>query len=79
MADEEMDQLADLHGLPGRDAAYALASAQVPLRRPAEPHEVAAVVAFLASGHASAVSGAVLTVDGGANAVDLPSIAFDPP
>src|ERR1700691_55504 len=77
MADEEMDQLAAQHGLPDRDAAYALATAQVPLRKPAEPAEVAAVVAFLASGHASAVSGAVLTVDCGGTAVDLPSIAFD--
>jgi meso-butanediol dehydrogenase/(S,S)-butanediol dehydrogenase/diacetyl reductase len=73
----EMDMLAGLHGLAGRDAAYTLASAQVPLRRPAEPAEVAAVIAFLASEHASAVAGAVLTVDGGATAVDLPSIAFD--
>jgi meso-butanediol dehydrogenase / (S,S)-butanediol dehydrogenase / diacetyl reductase len=77
MADVEMDMLADQHGLAGRDAAYTLASAQVPLRRPAEPAEVATVIAFLASEHASAVAGAVLTVDGGATAVDLPSIAFD--
>ncbi|HTZ24437.1 MAG TPA: SDR family oxidoreductase [Streptosporangiaceae bacterium] len=79
MADEEMDQLGTLHRLAGRDAAYALATAHVPLRRPAEAGEVASVVAFLASRHASAMTGAMLTVDCGSTAVDLPTIAFDPP
>ena len=37
----------------------------IPLGRPGEPHEVAAVVAFLVSDEASYVSGAVIPVSGG--------------
>jgi meso-butanediol dehydrogenase/(S,S)-butanediol dehydrogenase/diacetyl reductase len=77
MADEEMDELMRLRGLADRESAYMLATAQVPLRRPADPAEVAAVIAFLASPDASAVTGAILTVDCGATAVDLPTTAYD--
>jgi meso-butanediol dehydrogenase / (S,S)-butanediol dehydrogenase / diacetyl reductase len=77
MADEEMDVLMALRRLADRDAAYTLATEHVPLRRPADADEVAAVIAFLASADASAVTGAVLTVDCGATAVDLPTTAYD--
>ena len=68
----------DPQGRPDRMAAYALASRDVPLRRPATADEVAAAVAFLAGPEASAISGVVLPVDGAAGAVDLPTLAFDP-
>jgi NAD(P)-dependent dehydrogenase (short-subunit alcohol dehydrogenase family) len=76
MADEQMQVLADKHGLATTDDAYALVTKDVPLGRPAEAEEVADAVLYLASSRARMVNGTFLMVDGGASAVDLPTIAF---
>jgi len=75
MGDADMDGLAELHGTD-REGAYGLAHTSVPLRRPAEPEEIASVVAFLLSEEAAYVSGAEVPVDGGAAVVDVSGTAW---
>lgn len=76
MADEQMEVLVEKHKLASVAEAYALVTKDVPLGRPASAEEVANAVCFLASGEAAMINGAILTVDGGAGTVDLPTLAF---
>jgi meso-butanediol dehydrogenase/(S,S)-butanediol dehydrogenase/diacetyl reductase len=69
MGDSDMDELAEAHGID-REAAYERAHQQNPLGRPAQPEEIADVIAFLASPKAAYVTGATLMVDGGSSAID---------
>jgi NAD(P)-dependent dehydrogenase (short-subunit alcohol dehydrogenase family) len=47
----------------------AAAVASIPLERPAQPEEIAAVIGFLASDEAAYVTGAIWTVDGGLTSI----------
>ena len=76
MADEQMEVLVEKHGLDNIEEAYAMVTKDVPLGRPASAEDVSNAVCFLASSEASMINGAILTVDGGAGTVDLPTLAF---
>ena len=76
MADEQMQALAEKYQLEDIDSAYALAARDVPMGRAASADDVANAVLFLASQQAAMVTGSSLMVDGGASAVDLPTVIF---
>jgi 3-oxoacyl-[acyl-carrier protein] reductase len=59
------DQTAATQGLGSRAEAIEAQASRVPMRRFAEPEEIANVVAFLCSERASDVTGAAWSVDGG--------------
>jgi meso-butanediol dehydrogenase/(S,S)-butanediol dehydrogenase/diacetyl reductase len=66
MGEEDMRKLTD-----DVEGAYRKVTRFAPLRRAAEPEEIAAAICFLASAEASYITGAVLMVDGGSTAVDV--------
>ncbi|WP_223694996.1 SDR family NAD(P)-dependent oxidoreductase [Leifsonia poae] len=74
MADEEMDEFARSAGLDSRERGYEIVTADVPLGRPAQPEEIAAVIRFLGSNESSYITGATIVADGGAHIVDVPTI-----
>jgi meso-butanediol dehydrogenase/(S,S)-butanediol dehydrogenase/diacetyl reductase len=78
LGEDAMTFLARRDGLTVEEA-YARATAYIPLRRPCEPEEIAAVCAFLASADASIVTGHTLVADGGGSAMDVATAVFDPP
>lgn len=76
MADEQMEVLVKKHKLNSIDEAYRLVTKDVPLGRPATPEDVSNVICFVASAEAAMMNGSILTIDGGAAVVDLPTLAF---
>lgn len=75
MGDRAMDELGASKGV-GRQEAYDLATADVPMRRAGSAEQMAACCLFLASDESSIVTGTSLVADGGGLAVELTSTAF---
>ncbi|MGR3320425.1 MAG: SDR family oxidoreductase [Pseudooceanicola sp.] len=55
-------------GVMGNDRVMEAFATRIPMGRPAEPEEIADVIAFLSGHDARFVTGAVLPVDGGLSA-----------
>jgi len=75
MAERTIADVAALKGMTA-DALVQSIVSDYPLRRMAEPHEIAAIVAFLCSSDAAFVTGATLSADGGGGIVDVGTLQF---
>jgi len=75
MVQQATDDFAAQLGISPAEA-YAFATAPLPLRRAAEPEEVASVCLFLASDDASFVTGTHIVVDGGTLATNVGTAAL---
>jgi NAD(P)-dependent dehydrogenase (short-subunit alcohol dehydrogenase family) len=68
LSELQMDMLAGRRGVD-REEAFRVVSAHQPIRRVADPSEVADAVVFLASDAAAYITATVLPIDGGSSAV----------
>jgi len=75
MSDMEMAELAAEKGISKAEAIDRVTQ-YLPLKRMADPDEIAACVEFLASDNASFVTGTVLVADGGGAIVDVGMLGF---
>ena len=76
MVDSEMAELVERTDLARIEEAYATVTTDLPLGRPALPEDTTTAVVFLRLDDAAMITGTSLTFDGGATAVDVPTLAF---
>ncbi len=75
MSQREVGELAEALGTTDQAAADRLVE-HLPLRRMAEPAEIAACIEFLIGPGATFVTGTMLVADGGGSAVDVGTLAY---